>query len=196
MKSAIFPSCALIFCALTCVALAAADDSAALRPPKGAKVAVVVFEDLQCPRCASTAPLVEQAARNYNIPVIRHDFPLRQHNWSFEAAVMARYFDTISKRLGNDFRDSVFAHQIDITPQNLHAFAEKFATEHKVDLPFVLDPQGKLAAEVNADRDLGQRIGINHTPTIYVVSNNSGKPYIEVTDTQQLFQTIDQMKRE
>src|SRR5919201_2772565 len=105
MKSDIFRSCALIFCALTCVALAAADDSSALRPPKGAKVAVVVFEDLQCPRCASTAHLVEQAARTYHIPVIRHDFPLRQHNWSFEAAVRGRDFDTILKKISNDFRD-------------------------------------------------------------------------------------------
>ena len=27
-----------------------------LRPPKGTKVAIVVFEDLQCPQCARTAP--------------------------------------------------------------------------------------------------------------------------------------------
>ena len=77
----------------------------ALRPPKGAQVALVVFEDLQCPDCRRAAPLVEEAARTYKIPVVRHDFPLPMHNWSYDAAIIARYFDTRSKQLGNDFRD-------------------------------------------------------------------------------------------
>src|SRR6202040_1318959 len=65
-----------------------------LGPPKGAQVAIVVFEDLQCPMCSRTAPLVEQASKTYKIPVVRHDFPLPMHPWSYQAAVMARYFDT------------------------------------------------------------------------------------------------------
>src|SRR5690348_4525885 len=128
-------------------AFAAAEEApAALRPPKGAQVALIVFEDLQCPDCRRAAPLVAQAGKTYNIPVVRHDFPLPFHNWSFDAAILARYFDTHSKAMGNEFRDSVFEHQLEITPDNLHAFAEKFATAHKVELPFVVDPTGKLAA--------------------------------------------------
>lgn len=182
---------------LLLASLASAQDaSTALKPPKGAQVAIVVFEDLQCPDCRRAAPLVEQAAKTYKIPVVRHDFPLPFHNWSFEAAVIARYFDTHSKQLGIDFRDYMFEHQPEVTPQNLRGFAEKFAAEHKVDLPFVVDPQGKLAAAITADRDLGQRVGIEHTPTIYVVSNKTqGKPFVEVVDRSQLFQLIDAMKR-
>lgn len=184
---------------LLCLVAAAQDAPApeALRPPKGAQVALVVFEDLQCPDCRRAAPLVAQAGHTYNIPVVRHDFPLPFHNWSFDAAVFARYFDTHSKTLGNEFRDSVFEHQLEIAPDNLRGFAEKFAKEHKVDLPFVVDPNGKLAALVNADRDLGKNIGINHTPTIYVVSNKrAGKPFVEVVDRSQLFALIDSMKKE
>ena len=178
------------------VAAGPGDANSVLRPPKGAKVAIVVFEDLQCPMCAQVAPLLDRAGQQYNIPVIRHDFPLPKHSWSYNAAVIARYFDTHSQKLGNEFRDQVFAHQLEITPGNLRGFAERFGTDHKVDLPFMIDPQGKLAAEVNADRDLGNRIGINHTPTVYVVSNkNSSQPYVEVTDTSQLFQTIDRMRQ-
>jgi len=169
----------------------------ALRPPKGAQVAIVVFEDLQCPDCRRAAPLVEQAAKTYKIPVVRHDFPLPMHNWSYEAAIMARYFDTISKEVGNQFRDYIFEHQPEIVPATLRSFAERFAADHKADLPFVVDPQGKFAAAVNADRDLGQRIGIEHTPTLYVVSNKTqGKPFVEVVDRSQLFALIDTMKRE
>ena len=168
-----------------------------LRPPKGAQVALVVFEDLQCPDCRRAAPLVAQAGQTYKIPVVRHDFPLPMHNWSFEAAVLARYFDSHSKMLGNAFRDSVFEHQLEITPDNLRGFAEKFAAEHKIDLPFVVDPAGKLAALVIADRELGKSINLQHTPTIFVVSNKrAGKPFVEVVDRSQLYALIDSMKRE
>jgi len=96
----------------------AQDVPEALRPPKGAPIALVVFEDLQCPQCGRTAPLLVQASRTYKIPLVQHDFPLPMHNWSFDAAVLARYFDTYSKEIGNAFRDSVFAHQMEINPQN------------------------------------------------------------------------------
>src|SRR5207244_6940685 len=178
-------------------ALAQAPVNPVLRPPKGARVAIVVFEDLQCPDCRRAAPLVEEASKTYKIPVVRHDFPLPLHNWSFQAAVMAHYFDSHSKQLGNDFRDYIFQHQLEINPGNLRSFAEKFAADHKVDLPFVFDPQGKLAAEVNADRDLGNRIGIHQTPTIYVVSGKpqATPPYEEVTDIGKLFQPFDSVKQ-
>ncbi len=168
-----------------------------LRPPKGAQVAIVVFEDLQCPDCRRAAPLVAQAGKTYNIPVVRHDFPLPMHNWSFDAAILARYFDTHSKALGNNFRDYVFEHQLEVTPANLRGYAEKFAAEHKVDLPFVVDPAGKLAGLVLADKDLGKSLNLEHTPTIYVVSNkHTAKPFVEVVDRSQLYALIDAMKKE
>ena len=182
---------------LLCLPAFAQDPPEALRPPKGAQLAIVVFEDLQCPQCGRVAPLLVQASHTYKIPLVQHDFPLPLHNWSFEAAVLARYFDTHSKEIGNVFRDTVFAHQLEINPQNLRAFADKFAAEHKLALPFVVDPDGKLAALVRADKDLGMSLHIEHTPTIWVVSNKrTGKPYVEVTDTSQLYVMIDAMKKE
>jgi Thioredoxin len=140
---------------------------------------------------------VEQASKQYNIPVVRHDFPLPMHPWSYQAAVMARYFDTHSKALGNEFRDYVFQNQLEITVQNLRGYAEKFAAGHKVDFPFVIDPSGKFAAEVNADKSLGQAIHLDHTPTVYIVSSrNPSKPYIEVKDNSQLYATIDAMMKD
>ncbi len=168
-----------------------------LRPPKGAQVAIVVFEDLQCPQCRRVAPILEQASKTYKIPLVRHDFPLPMHNWSYEAAVMARYFDATSKELGNEFRDYIFANQLEINPQNLRAYAERFAGEHKVDFPFVVDPQGKFAAEVNTDRDVGRAIKLEHTPTVYVVSSrHPDKPYVEMKDASQLYALIDAMMKE
>jgi len=183
---------------LLIAALAAAQDKASiLRPPKGASVAIVIFEDLECPDCARAAPLVEQAARTYKIPVVRHDFPLQMHPWAYDAAVLARFFDTHSKAVGNEFRDTVFKHQLEITKDTLRSFAEKFAAAHKIDLPFVVDSDGKLAALIEADRQRGLQLGLQHTPTLYVVSNKrSGTPFVEVVDRSQLFQLIDTMKKE
>ncbi len=81
-------------------------DPAALKPPAGARVAIVEFEDMECPDCARANPLLKEAAAKYHIPWVRHDFPLPMHAWSFNAAVNARWFDTKSKALGDEYRDS------------------------------------------------------------------------------------------
>lgn len=189
-------ACLLLAMASPCATAQDTVDSV-LRPPKGAQVAIVIFEDLECPMCRRTAPLVEQASKTYKIPVVRHDFPLPMHPWSYQAAVFARYFDTHSKALGNEFRDYVFQNQLEINISNLRSYADKFAASHKVDLPFVIDPDGKLAAQVNADRDLGKAIKLDHTPTVYIVSSrNPSKPYVEVKDNNQLYSTIDAMMKE
>jgi protein-disulfide isomerase len=169
-------------------------DPSVLKPPVGAKVAIVEFEDMECPDCANANPLLKEAAAKYNIPWVRHDFPLPFHNWSMQAAINARWFDTKSKKLGDEYRDAVFASQSSIVNlDGLRKFTEKFAADRKIALPFALDPQGKLAAEVKADYALGQRVGIEHTPTIWVVTANSkGAPFVEVVDRSKLFQLIDQ----
>src|SRR5450759_231224 len=193
----LLPLLMLLCLVLLCLPAFAQDAPEALRPPKGAQVALVVFEDLQCPQCSRTAPLVAQAGRTYKIPIVRHDFPLPMHNWSFDAAVLARYFDTHSKETGNAFRDTVFEHQIEINPQNLRGFAEKFAADRKIGLPFVVDPAGKLAALVKADKELGLSLHVEHLSLIHISEpTRLGKPYVEVTDTTQLYVLIDAMKKE
>src|SRR5215475_11625925 len=165
---------ALALAALSITACAA--DGSSLKPPPGARVAIVMFEDLECPTCASDYPLVWQTAEAHHIPVLLRDFPLGpNHPWSFDAAVYARFFDTKSEKLGKDFRSYIFRNQPQINPTNLHQFVQKFADDNKVPLPFAVDPEGKLKAKVEADRDLGNRIGVNQTPTIFVVSHTESQ---------------------
>jgi len=169
-------------------------DTAALKPPAGARVALVEFSDFECPDCGRAYPVLKEAIEKYKIPLVRHDFPLPYHAWSFTAAVNARWFDTHSKTLGDEYRDQVFANQAFIyNPGALLQFTQKFAASHGLSLPFAIDPQGKLAELVKADYALGQRIGIEHTPTIWVVTAHSkGAPFVEVVDRSKLFQLIDQ----
>ena len=157
-------------------------------------MAIVEFEDMECPDCGVANPLLKEAAEKYHIPWVRHDFPLSFHVWSFQAAVNARWFDTKSKAIGDDYRDYIFASQRSIeTLDSLRQYTETFARSKGLALPFAIDPQGRLATLVKADYALGQRIGIEHTPTIWIsTANSKGAPFVEVVDRSKLFQLIDQ----
>ena len=184
-----------IFLVLSGSVSPAQQKSSVLKPPPGARVAIFEFADLECPMCARENPVIKEAAAKYHVPWIRHDFPLPQHIWSFQAAVNARWFDEQPKHLGNEYRDAVFANQNSIeTKDDLRQFTDKFAQQHGIAMPFVLDPQGKLEAEVKADYALGQRIGVHQTPTAWIVTDGSGgaAPYTEVADYNNLYTMLDQ----
>jgi protein-disulfide isomerase len=166
-----------------------------LKPPPGARIAIVEFDDLECPSCAHANPILKAAAAQYKIPWIRHDFLIPGHLWSANAAVYARWFDTKSKALGDEYRDEVFANQAYIyNPGVLQQFTQKFAQAHGVALPFAIDPEGKLAAAAQADTDMGKNTGVMRTPTIFIVTASaSGNNYLEVLDVDHdLYRTIDQ----
>lgn len=175
-----------------------AGDTSALRPPKGATVALVAFEDLQCPDCADAEPLLLEASAKYNVPLVRRDFPLPMHNWSFEAHVIARYFDTKAAKalpLGEQFRRWVYANQGSINKGNLRGMAERFADQHGMELPANCDPKGEFKKLVLADYALGQQVGVVHTPTVFVVSvSQRGAPFVEAVDREKLFAMIEQMQ--
>jgi protein-disulfide isomerase len=192
-----------VFAVLALTAISFAADGSSLKPPSGARVAVVVFEDLQCPDCARWYPVIWETATAQNVPVVLHDYPLPMHNWSLEAAVYARFFDTKSQKLGDDFRGYIYKNQVSINPQNLRQWVQKFADDNKVPLPFAVDPEGKLKGLVMADRELGNRVGLQHTPTIFVVANGGPPtPFVEIQEVQDmnqnkamLSQAIDDMQK-
>jgi protein-disulfide isomerase len=166
-------------------------DTSILKPPAGAKVAIIEWEDLECPACAHAFPLVHQAVDHYKIPLIRHDFLIPGHMWSREAAVYARYLqDKVSEGLGTEYRREVFASQFRIASKDdLVKFTQQFFTKAGKQMPFVVDPSGQLLKEVQADKELGDKLGLNETPTIIVVTP---KGWIQVKDTMDLYQAIDQ----
>ncbi len=185
----------ILLAALGLTTSAFAADASSLKPPRGAKVAIVIFEDLQCPDCSRAYSMVWEAAGAHKVPVVLHDFPLPMHNWAFDAAVWARYFDQRSNDLGNDFRRFIYANQIQVSRDSLLQWAQKFAGENKSAVPLDKDPDGKLAELVKADFALGQRIGVEHAPTIWVIGNGGvSQPLVEeVKDRDKLGQMIEDM---
>lgn len=165
-------------------------DTSMFKPPAGAKVAIIEWEDLECPACSHAFPIVHAAIAHYKIPLIRHDFLIPGHIWSRDAAITARYLqDKVSPDVATDYRRQVFAVQFKINSKDdLRNFTTKFFQEHHLQMPFVIDPTGQFIKEVQADHDLGLKMGLQHTPTLIVATN---RDWVQVVDTSQLYSVID-----
>lgn len=170
-------------------------DTSILKPPAGVKVAIIEFEDLECPLCAAVSPTVHSAMAHYNIPRVHYDFIINGHIWSRDGAIYARYLqDKVAPQVAEDYRRDVFANQTTISSQeDLANFTRKWFQTHRQPMPFVIDPTGHLAAEVQADRTLGLRLGVMHTPTLLVANEHH---WIEVTDVNQLDAAIDRAEQD
>lgn len=166
-------------------------DTSSLKPPAGAKVAVIEYEDLECPACANAFPIVHAAVNHYHIPLEEHDFQIPSHLWSHEAAIFAHYLKAkVSPQLAEQFRRELFASQFRVSSKDdLHNFMQSFMAKNGKQMPFVVDPTGQFDREVKASTDEGLKLGLVHTPTIVVVSPTR---WIEVADVNQMYAAIDQ----
>lgn len=168
-------------------------DTSMLKPPPGVKIAIFELADMECPACAHAYPIVHAAAAHYNILLMQHDFPLPYHVWSLSAMIWARYLqDRVSPKVADEYRGAVFAAQISIEDKDdLQAFTRRFFIAHGLQMPFVADPTGQFAREIQADKDLGVKLGLEYTPCIVVCTQHE---WVHVTDVSLLYQTIDEME--
>lgn len=150
-------------------------DTSVLRPPTGAKVALIVFEDLGCPACARAHPFEVDTVKQTHVTLMRHDFPLAAHVWTYAGAVCARYVqDTYGAPMAEEFRSTVFKTQaMYYSEDDIHRFLGTWLAKHGKKMPAVLDPGGKLNKEVAADKALGDRLRVEFTPTIVVVTKDN-----------------------
>ena len=170
-------------------------DTGPLKLHTGDRVAIMEFEDLECPACAHASPIVHTALDHYKIPYYRYDFPLQMHIWSRDAAITARYLqDKVSPAAGDAFRKDVFANQLSIASKDdLNNFTRRWFDSKKLQVPFVMDPAGLFAAEVQSDERLGERIGLRETPSIFVLDS---KGWTQIKDVTQLYSAIDNAEAE
>lgn len=149
-------------------------DTSMLKPPPGQKVAIIEFFDLECPACRNAYPILKQVSAQTHVPIVHYDFPLNIHVWSRDAAIFARYLqDRVNPQLAEQYRTDVFQQQPAIgSKDDLQNYTRKWMAAHGQQMPFVVDPGGKLAAEVRADYSLGERLNVTRTPTIVVATAN------------------------
>ena len=61
----------------------------------------------------------------------------------------------------------------------------------------MVDPDGKLLALVQADYDLGEKIGLQYVPLMFVVNRGTGPSrWTEVKDPQQLAEAIAESRKQ
>jgi protein-disulfide isomerase len=146
-----------------------------------AKIRVIVYQDLECPDCAQWhGVFLRQIIPEFGKDVAFEfrDFPLPQHQWSFNAAVLARFFDEKSLNLGMAWRDYCFTHQDTLTPDNLISRAAAWAAPHgitraQLDLAFT---RSDLFALVEADMQRGRADHVEHTPTVLLNGAEATSP--------------------
>ena len=146
-------------------------------PMDGAKVAVVIFSDFQCPHCRAAheayKSLIAKYASNPQVHFVLKHFPLEGecnsyapnggHNAACEAA--AAVVEARQTGKAERMTDWLFDNQDKLTPSGVRVAAH--------DIGGVADFNGgydEALKEVKADANLGGQIGVGSTPTI-VLSN-------------------------
>jgi len=181
---------------LTMATAAGAANGSVLKPPAGASVAIIVFEDLECPACARVAPQLKGASEVYKVPLVVHDIPNPAHPWAYDATVTARYVEQkYGRAMSDPFREYIFQNQPQITKGNLRSYIDRFTASHKIELPMILDPQGKIAADIQKEVDLARAVQLEVTPTIFVVATNQWQE-VKDKDRPLLYTIVDKIKRE
>jgi uncharacterized membrane protein len=143
--------------------------------PTGAvKVLIVKFNDFECPACRQTwaeyrGIVAKWEASNPNIVVFQNrDFPLEAecgfgglHPFACEAAVAVRLAET--KKLGRQMGDWFYEHQESMDRDMIKNGLKQIAQITDFD-----EQYPKVLPAVRADAQLGQKLGVQGTPTFFI----------------------------
>lgn len=155
-------------------------------------VRVVVYEDLQCPDCATYRTMLDQhllPKYGDRVAFEHRDFPLPKHKWARTAAVAARHFDRINAALGIEFRRWAMNNLRDLTEENFYEKVSQWARSHGVNFapPASGIKDDVLAKAVEEDYQDGVARGVARTPTVFV----NGEPFIEKFTVEEISKGID-----
>ncbi len=141
----------------------------------GAPVVIVMFGDFECPACKAEAEAMRQnALKSFpkEVRVYFKDFPLESiHPWAKQAAIAGRCAFRQDPASFWKYFDWMYAHQSEITPENLKAKLTEFAKGASeldgMQFGRCLDSKA-TEAEVDASIAQGRALNIHGTPTTFV----------------------------
>lgn len=155
-------------------------------------VRVLIYEDLQCPDCS----LFRKALDDKLLPRYRtsvafehRDFPLPKHTWAREAAVAARYFQTLGPNVAAEFRRTIQGDLDRVKSVSFRQALIEFCRGRRLDADKALAAlsNSTYAQAVEADYLAGVAAGIRRTPTVVV----GGKSFVETIDVEELQRNLD-----
>jgi protein-disulfide isomerase len=141
-----------------------ADDP--VRGNAAAPITIVEFSDYQCPFCARVNPTLDRVRQTYGdrVKIVFKDFPLGNHPQAPKAAEAARCAGDQSKYW--EMHDALFANQRALEVPALKQTARAIGLDGTA-FDQCLD-SGKWEAAVKSGSALGEKMGVNSTPTLYV----------------------------
>ena len=150
-------------------------ETSAADPVRGntsAPVTIVEFSDYQCPFCARVNPTLAKVRETYGdrVKIVFKDYPLPNHPQAPKAAEAAHCAAEQKKYW--EMHDAMFANQRALEVPALKQTARAVGLEGAA-FDQCLD-SGKYAATVRSGSELGERMGVNSTPTLYI----NGRPLI------------------
>lgn len=152
--------------------------------PVTAAVRIDLFSDFECPACKALHEqtikrVKEEFARKGKLRLVHHDYPLPQHKHARRAAMLAAAADRLGKF--DAVADALFLQQESWSKSgNVDAVVDSVLTpeERKKVREIANDPA--IAAGIERDVQLGNRMKVSSTPTMIVTHNSKPNPVVGV----------------
>lgn len=134
--------------------------------PANAKVTVVEFSDFQCPYCTRAAAVTKEVKEKYGDKVrfVFRQFPLSFHKEAHLAAQASLAAGAQGKFW--EYHDILFENQKALERASLEKYAEQLGLDMAA-FKKALD-EGTYKDEVDADIELGNKIAVSGTPTMFI----------------------------
>jgi protein-disulfide isomerase len=170
-------------------ALARTKLQAASGPSRGGEnpsIQIVEFSDLECPHCKAAQPVVEKLMTDF--PQVRFTFqqyplPATMHPWALKAAEYADCAGQTDKAAFWKYIDAIFDGQAGIALATADDKLKELAISSGLDADKIAACAAKpeTEARVNKSHELGDALGVNQTPTVFIngrmVLGIGGIPY-------------------
>ena len=150
--------------------------------PVTAAVRIDLFSDFECPACKAlheqtVKRIKEEYAQKGKLRLVHHDYPLPQHKQARRAAALAAAADRVGKF--DVVADALFRQQESWSKSgSVDAVVDSVLTpeERKKVREIANDPA--IAAAIERDVQLGQRMKVSSTPTMIVTHNGKPNPVV------------------
>ncbi|HLC92984.1 MAG TPA: DsbA family protein [archaeon] len=131
-----------------------------------AKISIVEFSDFQCPACGAFFLTEKRILSEFGdkVKFIYRHFPLPQHTYAPKSAEASECASEQGKFW--EMHDKLFENQENLALSDLRAYASEIGLE-SAKFNQCLET-GKYAPKVASDLALGNSVGVNATPTIFI----------------------------
>jgi protein-disulfide isomerase len=151
------------------------------------KVVIVEFSDFQCPYCVRAADATKELKKKYadKIRLVFRQFPLSFHQNAHLAAQAS--LEALAQGKFWEMHDKMFANQKELERPALDKYAQEIGLDMKK-FKAALD-SGTHKAAVDADMELGQKVGVQGTPSMFI----NGEKVADPSNAAALGQKIDEL---